>query len=137
LATDHAHRSEFRDLSGYAIRASNRVGRRRCEHPNALFGFFGGAIADAVGPRRAMFWCDVHAVIVARSNPAVLNAPLAVIFALRSSRASVCDLRASAWRGRPALLQRDHLAQGNSLVYASDALWRLAARSPVVHSLSR
>src|SRR5438093_525354 len=27
--------------------------------PNALFGFFGGAIADAVGPRRAMFWCDL------------------------------------------------------------------------------
>ncbi|TMG42453.1 MAG: hypothetical protein E6H91_16975, partial [Chloroflexi bacterium] len=32
--------------------------------PNALFGFFGGAVADAIGHRRVMLWCDILRAIV-------------------------------------------------------------------------
>jgi len=91
--------------------------------PNALFGFFGGAIADAVGPRRAMFWCDVARAVIVGAIPILLflNAPLGVIFAL-AFLAGIGGAVFAPARGAvvPALLRRDHLAQGNSLVYASD-----------------
>jgi MFS family permease len=91
--------------------------------PNALFGFFGGAIADAVGPRRAMFWCDVARAVIVGAIPIllILDAPLAVIFAL-AFLAGIGGAIFAPARGAvvPALLRRDHLAQGNSLVYASD-----------------
>ena len=50
--------------------------------PNALFSFFGGAIADAVGPRRAMLWCDIVRVPLIAVVPVMLamNMPLAVVF---------------------------------------------------------
>ena len=52
--------------------------------PNALFGFFGGAIADALGPRRAMFWCDVIRAVIVGAIPVLLvfDAPLVFIFVL-------------------------------------------------------
>jgi MFS family permease len=91
--------------------------------PNALFGFFGGAIADAVGPRRAMFWCDVARAVIVGAIPVLLvfNAPLVFIFAL-AFLAGIGGAIFAPARGAvvPALLRRDHLAQGNSLVYASD-----------------
>ncbi len=91
--------------------------------PNALFGFFGGAIADAVGPRRAMFWCDVARAVIVGAIPILLvfDAPLAFIFAL-AFLAGIGGAIFAPARGAvvPALLKRDHLAQGNSLVYASD-----------------
>src|SRR5206468_9829838 len=91
--------------------------------PNALFGFFGGAIADAVGPRRAMFWCDLVRAVIVGTIPILLifNAPLALIFALAFVAGIGAAIFAPA-RGAviPALLRRDHLAQGNSLVFASD-----------------
>jgi MFS family permease len=91
--------------------------------PNALFGFFGGALADAVGPRRAMFWCDVARAVIVGAIPVllILNAPLGLIFVLAFLSGIAGAIFAPA-RGAvvPALLHRDHLAQGNSLVYASD-----------------
>ena len=91
--------------------------------PNALFGFFGGAVADAVGPRRAMFWCDVIRAVVVCAIPVFLslNAPLGFIFAL-TFIAGVAGAVFAPARGAlvPALVGREHLAQGNSLVFASD-----------------
>jgi len=91
--------------------------------PNALFGFFGGAIADAVGPRRAMFWCDVARAIIVGAIPILLvfHAPLVFIFAL-AFLAGIGGAIFAPARGAvvPALLKRDQLARGNSLVYASD-----------------
>jgi MFS family permease len=91
--------------------------------PNALFGFFGGAIADAVGPRRAMFWCDVTRAVIVGAIPILLvfHAPLVFIFAL-AFLAGIGGAIFAPARGAvvSALLKRDHLAQGNSLVYASD-----------------
>lgn len=91
--------------------------------PNALFGFFGGAIADAFGPRRAMFWCDVVRAVIVGSIPILLglNAPLAAIFTLAFLAGCAGAIFGPA-RGAlvPALLTREKLAAGNSLVYASD-----------------
>ena len=91
--------------------------------PNALFGFFGGAIADALGPRRAMFWCDVVRAVIVGSIPVLLafHAPLIFIFALAFAAGCAGAIFGPA-RGAivPALLTREKLAAGNSLVYASD-----------------
>ena len=91
--------------------------------PNALFGFFGGAIADALGPRRAMFWCDVVRAVLVGSIPVLLafHAPLFFIFLLAFLAGCAGAIFGPA-RGAlvPALLTREKLASGNSLVYASD-----------------
>lgn len=90
---------------------------------NAIFGFIGGAIGDAVGPRRAMFWCDVVRTGLVAVIPVLLafNAPLVVIFAF----AFVAGIGAAIFnpaRGAlvPALLSPERLAAGNSLVFATD-----------------
>ena len=91
--------------------------------PNALFGFVGGAIADALGPRRAMFWCDVVRAVIVGTIPVLLafDAPLAIIF-LFAFLAGCAGAIFGPARGAlvPALLTREKLAYGNSLVYASD-----------------
>lgn len=91
--------------------------------PNALFGFFGGAIADALGPRRAMLWCDIGRAVIVGAIPLCLlfDAPLAVIFLL-AFLTGIGGAIFSPARGAvvPAILKREHLARGNSLVYATD-----------------
>ena len=91
--------------------------------PNAVFGFFGGAIADAVGHRRAMLWCDVARAVLIATIPVLLlvGAPLVVPFAV-VLLAGVCGAIFNPARIAlvPALLTPDRLAAGNSLVYASD-----------------
>ena len=91
--------------------------------PNALFSLFGGAIADAVGARRAMLWCDVLRVALIGAVPLLLGAgaPLAVIFFL-VFLAGICGSIFNPARVAivPALLTPERLPAGNSLVYASD-----------------
>src|SRR2546426_12122904 len=52
--------------------------------PNALFGVFGGAIADAIGHRRAMIACDFGRVLFVGAVPIVLGLgfPLLVAYTL-------------------------------------------------------
>ena len=91
--------------------------------PNAIFGFFGGAIADAVGPRRAMFWCDVARTFLIGAIPPLLllNVPLVFVFLLAFAAGIGAAIVGPA-RGAlvPALVTRERLAAANSLVYASD-----------------
>jgi MFS family permease len=91
--------------------------------PNALFSLFGGAIADALGPRRAMLWCDIVRVPLIAVVPVLLamNMPLAIIF-FAVFVAGIAGAVFGPARGAlvPALLTRDRLAAGNSLVFASD-----------------
>jgi DHA3 family macrolide efflux protein-like MFS transporter len=91
--------------------------------PNALFSLFGGAIADAVGARRAMLWCDILRVLLIGAVPLLLGAgaPLAVVFLL-VFLAGICGAIFNPARVAivPALLTPDRLAAGNSLVYGSD-----------------
>ncbi len=91
--------------------------------PNALFGFIGGAIADSLGPRRAMLSCDIARTVLIGLIPVLLafDAPLVVIFAL-AALAGIAGAVFSPARGAlvPALVTRDRLAAANSVVYASD-----------------
>ncbi len=91
--------------------------------PNALFSLFGGAIADAVGPRRAMLWCDIVRVLFIGAIPLLLGAgvPLAVVFGL-VFLSGICGAIFNPARVAivPALLTPERLPAGNSLVYGSD-----------------
>jgi len=91
--------------------------------PNALFSLFGGAVADAVGARRAMLWCDILRVFLIGAVPLLLGAgaPLAVVFFL-VFLAGICGAIFNPARVSivPALLTPERLAAGNSLVYGSD-----------------
>jgi MFS family permease len=91
--------------------------------PNALFSLFGGAIADAVGARRAMLWCDILRVALIGAVPVLLEAgaPLAVVFLL-VFLAGICGAIFNPARVAivPALLTPERLPAANSLVYGSD-----------------
>lgn len=91
--------------------------------PYALFGFFAGAIADALGHRRAMLACDVARVPLIAAIPLALaaGAPLAVPYVLALASA-LCGSIFNAARVAivPALVARDQLTASNSLVVGSD-----------------
>jgi MFS family permease len=91
--------------------------------PNALFSFFGGAIADAAGHRRVMLGADIIRGIVLVIVPLLLalNAPLALIFVA----VFACGICAAIFNPArvsivPTLMGKEHLARANSLVYATD-----------------
>jgi MFS family permease len=91
--------------------------------PYALFGLFGGAIADAVGRRRAMVLCDLIRVGAIGVIPILLaiGAPLPVIYVLVFG-AAVCSAIFSPARMAivPDIVPAQGLGAGNSMVYASD-----------------
>ena len=91
--------------------------------PTALFSFFGGAIADALGHRRVMLGADIVRGIVLGLIPFLLglNAPLALVFAAVFV-SGVCSAIFNPARVSiiPTLLGSEHLARGNSVVYATD-----------------
>jgi MFS family permease len=97
--------------------------------PNALFGFFGGAVADAIGHRRVMLWCDIVRAIVLAVVPLLIaiDAPLAVVFAA----VLVSGLCAAIFNPArialvPTLLDEGQLARANSVVYATDRAVEIA-----------
>jgi MFS family permease len=97
--------------------------------PTALFSFFGGAIADAAGHRRVMLGADIVRGIVLGLVPFLvgLNAPLAFVFAAVFV-SGICSAIFNPARVAiiPTLLAREHLARGNSLVYATDRAVEIA-----------
>lgn len=97
--------------------------------PTALFSFFGGAIADAAGHRRVMLGADIVRGIVLGLVPFLigLNAPLAFVFAAVFV-SGICSAIFNPARVAliPTLLGREHLARGNSLVYATDRAVEIA-----------
>ena len=91
--------------------------------PQATIGFFGGAIADAVGLRRSMIWCDfLRAFLIAMIPIALaLGFPLAVIFGLALGAALCASVFNPARIAiMPSIVPPQRLAASNSLVYASD-----------------
>jgi len=98
---------------------------------NAIFGFVGGAVGDALGPRRAMFWCDVVRTAIVGLIPILLvfNAPLFFVFAL-AFMAGIAGAIFNPARGAlvPALLTPQRLAAGNSLVFATDRAVEIAGQ---------
>ncbi|MDQ2913814.1 MAG: MFS transporter [Chloroflexota bacterium] len=91
--------------------------------PNALFGLFGGAIADAIGHRRAMIACDFGRVLFVGAVPVVLalGFPLVAAYILVFA-AAVCGAIFNPARMAllPRIVTRDSLPAANSLIYSSD-----------------
>ena len=91
--------------------------------PAALFGFFAGAIADVLGPRRAMFISDVaRAVLIGLIAPLLASgAPLiwayALVFVAGVFGAIFNPARAAII---PQLVDPTRLASANSLVASTD-----------------
>jgi MFS family permease len=91
--------------------------------PHALFGFFGGAIADALGHRRAMIATDLVRAAAVGMIPLTLDsgAPLEVVYALVIV-AALCSTVFNPARLAivPDLVPPERLGASNSLVFASD-----------------
>ena len=93
--------------------------------PNALFGFFAGAIADAVGHRRAMIACDFGRVVLVGTIPVALDLgqPLLVAYILVFA-AAVCGAIFNPARLAvvPSIVRPHDLPAANSLIYSSDRI---------------
>jgi len=91
--------------------------------PNALFGMFGGAIADAVGHRRAMIACDFARVLLVGAVPIVLalGFPLLVAYILVFA-AAVCGAIFNPARLAllPRIVSLRDLPAANSVIYSTD-----------------
>lgn len=97
--------------------------------PYAVFGFFGGALADSVGRRRAMVACDLIRMLVIGAVPGilVLGLPLAVVYVF----VFVAELCSSVFDPArlaivPDLVPPERLGTSNALVYASDRTVEIA-----------
>lgn len=91
--------------------------------PYAIFGFFGGAIADAAGHRRAMIATDLIRALAIGAIPLTLamGAPLGAVYALVLV-AALCSTVFNPARLAivPDLVPSERLGMSNSLIYASD-----------------
>ncbi len=91
--------------------------------PHAIFGFFGGAVADAIGHRRAMVACDVIRAALVGTIPILLavSAPLPTIYVLVFI-AALCAAIFNPARLAvvPDLVPPEQLGASNSMVNASD-----------------
>ncbi len=91
--------------------------------PQATFGFFAGAIADALGHRRAMVVCDVLRALFIGSVPFVLaaDAPLGIAYLLVILAALCAAVFGPARLAIvPSLVPADSLAASNSVLFATD-----------------
>ncbi|HEV2249100.1 MAG TPA: MFS transporter [Candidatus Limnocylindria bacterium] len=91
--------------------------------PTAVFGFFAGAVADALGHRRAMFVSDIARVVLIGAVPVLLErgAPLIVAYLL----VFVAAIFGAVFNPAriaiiPALVPPERLASANSTVAATD-----------------
>lgn len=93
--------------------------------PSAVFGFVGGAIADAYGPRRAMIACDlarcalIAAVPFALASELGLTAAYVCVFGAGLCAAVFNPARIAII---PQLVEPERLTEANSRVTATDRL---------------
>jgi MFS family permease len=98
--------------------------------PNALLGFFGGAIADAVGHRRVMIACDFGRVVLVGSVPLALDLGLSLIVAyILVFAAAVCGSIFNPARLAvvPRIVSARDLPAANSLIYSTDRIVEVLA----------
>ena len=91
--------------------------------PSAMFGFFAGAIADAIGHRRAMFMSDVARVILIGAIPPLIDsgAPLALVYLLVFTAALFAAVfNPSRIAIIPRLVTPNDLAAANASIAATD-----------------
>ena len=90
--------------------------------PNALFGVFGGVIADAAGHRRAMITCDLARVVLVASVPIslALGLPLVVPYVLVFAAAACGAIFNPARLALvPRVVDPRELSTANALTYSS------------------
>jgi MFS family permease len=91
--------------------------------PNAIFGVFGGVIADAVGHRRAMITCDLTRVVLVGSVPITLGmglplvVPYVLVFAAAACGAIFNPARLALV---PRIVAPHELPSANAITYSSD-----------------
>lgn len=88
-----------------------------------LFGFFGGAIADALGHRRAMITCDVARALLIGAIPTslLLGGPLVVAYVLVFIATLFSAIFTPAkFAIVPSVVPKEALSTSNSLLFASD-----------------
>ena len=91
--------------------------------PNAIFGVFGGVIADAAGHRRAMITCDLARSVLVGLVPITLAfalpllVPYVLVFAAASCGAIFNPARLALV---PRIVEPHELASANALIYSSD-----------------
>jgi MFS family permease len=91
--------------------------------PNALFGIFGGVIADALGHRRAMISCDLARIVLIGSVPITLAeglpliVPYTLVFAAAACGAIFNPARLALV---PRIVSPRDLSSANALTYSSD-----------------
>jgi len=93
--------------------------------PTALFGFMGGAIADAVGPRRAMIGCDVLRCVLVGLVPTVMRTDAGLIGAyLCVFGAGLCSAVFNPARIAiiPDLVSPERLGEANARVASTDRM---------------
>jgi MFS family permease len=91
--------------------------------PNALFGVFGGVLADALGHRRSMIFCDLARFALVGSVPItlVLGLPLIVPYALVFAAAACGAIFNPARLALvPRIVSPHELPSANALTYSSD-----------------
>jgi MFS family permease len=91
--------------------------------PNALFGVFGGVLADAAGHRRAMISCDLARFALVGSVPItlILELPLIVPYALVFAAAACGAIFNPARLALvPRIVRTHELPSANALTYSSD-----------------
>jgi len=100
--------------------------------PHALFGFFAGPIADALGRKRSLVLCDLARAFAVGAIPLALalNLPLATIFFL----VLIATLGAALFTPTklallPDLVPDQALARGNSFIQASDRTIEIAGKA--------
>ncbi|MGI8402485.1 MAG: MFS transporter [Gemmatimonadaceae bacterium] len=91
--------------------------------PSAIFSFFAGVIADAIGHRRLMIISDVARVVLVASIPVALDkdAPLAVVYAIAFA-AATCTAAFNPARAAivPQLVEPTRLASSNAVIASTD-----------------
>jgi MFS family permease len=91
--------------------------------PTAAFGFVGGAIADALGPRRAMVICDFARAILIALVPVLIGtgAPLALIYGcVFLSGVFGAIFNPARIAVIPLLVPPERLGQANAVIGATD-----------------
>jgi MFS family permease len=91
--------------------------------PNALFGVFGGVLADAAGHRRAMIICDLARFALVGSVPITLvwGLPLVIPYALVFAAAACGAIFNPARLALvPRVVSAQELPSANALTYSSD-----------------
>lgn len=97
--------------------------------PSAVFGFVGGAIADALGPRRAMVFCDAIRAVLIGALPLALHSELGLTGAYGCAfAAGLCGAVFGPARiaAIPELIVPERVGEANARIASTDRTVEIA-----------